>query len=316
MTWAGPTWAATAPICTKRRTSTAWPAKEYDSPTPMRCRVCSPTRATLITGKHAARLRITIWAEGSLDGPQRSEAASGRVAARLAPHRDDAGQILAVGRLYDRAGRQVAPGGCRSLSRNARLRRQHRRHTLGGAETFFWPYRGVGRFGSEFRYVPHLEFGQPGEYLTDRLTDEAISVIDRAGEKPFFLCLTHHAVHTPIEAKAADIQHFKGKRSAELQSPARRLCRHGEKPRRQRGSRPRSPEAPRTRSKHARHFHQRQRRLHRSGKVERPGRSGHQQRSASLGQRLALRRGHSRAAVGPPAWSDAGGRGLHTNRWF
>src|SRR5579864_9127643 len=28
--------------------------------------VCSPTRAMLLTGKHAARLRITIWAEGSL----------------------------------------------------------------------------------------------------------------------------------------------------------------------------------------------------------------------------------------------------------
>jgi len=31
--------------------------------------VCSPTRAALLTGKHAARLQITIWAEGSLKGP-------------------------------------------------------------------------------------------------------------------------------------------------------------------------------------------------------------------------------------------------------
>ncbi|HTU25540.1 MAG TPA: sulfatase-like hydrolase/transferase, partial [Pirellulales bacterium] len=31
--------------------------------------VCSPTRATLLTGKHAARLRITIWMEGSYGGP-------------------------------------------------------------------------------------------------------------------------------------------------------------------------------------------------------------------------------------------------------
>src|SRR6476646_5788630 len=32
--------------------------------------VCSPSRATLLTGKHAARLHITIWAEGALEGPK------------------------------------------------------------------------------------------------------------------------------------------------------------------------------------------------------------------------------------------------------
>jgi arylsulfatase A-like enzyme len=38
-------------------------------------------------------------------------------------------------------------------------------------------------------------------------------VIDRAGDRPFFLYLAHHAVHTPIEAKAADIRHFDAKLS-------------------------------------------------------------------------------------------------------
>ncbi len=30
--------------------------------------VCSPTRATLMTGKHAARLHYTIWSEGAESG--------------------------------------------------------------------------------------------------------------------------------------------------------------------------------------------------------------------------------------------------------
>jgi len=44
-----------------------------------------------------------------------------------------------------------------------------------------------------------------GEYLADRLTSESIKFINennpRITKKPFFLCLFHHAVHTPIQAK-------------------------------------------------------------------------------------------------------------------
>ena len=81
----------------------------------------------------------------------------------------------------------------------------------GAPQTFFWPYSGSGRFGPEFRYVPHLEFGKPGEYLTDRLTDEALRVIDHAGDQPFFLYLAHYAPHTPMEAKADDVRHFEAR---------------------------------------------------------------------------------------------------------
>ncbi len=45
-----------------------------------------------------------------------------------------------------------------------------------------------------------LPDGPEGEYLTDRLTDEAIRFIETNGEQPFFLYLTHYAVHTPVQA--------------------------------------------------------------------------------------------------------------------
>ncbi len=44
-------------------------------------------------------------------------------------------------------------------------------------------------------------FNDEGEYLADRLTDEAIKFIQENQEDPFFLYLAHYAVHTPIEAK-------------------------------------------------------------------------------------------------------------------
>lgn len=48
---------------------------------------------------------------------------------------------------------------------------------------------------------PKLVDGPDGEYLTDRLTDEAITFIGENKERPFFLYLSHYAVHTPIQAQ-------------------------------------------------------------------------------------------------------------------
>jgi arylsulfatase A-like enzyme len=174
--------------------------------------VCTPSRAALLTGKHAARLHMTIWSEGSQGGPKNRKLIQAdslhdlpHTETTLARHLHDAGYLTAlVGKwhLGDAAhypethGFDVNIGGTQ----------------WGAPNTFFWPYSGSGRFGPEFRYVPHLEFGKPGEYLTDRLTDEALRVIDHAGDRPFFLYLAHYAPHTPIEAKADDVRHFETKR--------------------------------------------------------------------------------------------------------
>jgi arylsulfatase A len=178
--------------------------------------VCSPTRAAVLTGRHAARVRMTIWSEGSLRGPQNRKLLQAdslhslpHTETTLAKHLQDAGYLTAlVGKWHlgdadhypETHGFDVNIGGTH----------------WGAPQTFWWPYRGTGRFGPEYRYVPHLEFGKPGEYLTDRLTDEAIRVIDHAGDKPFFLYLAHHAPHTPIEAKVDDVQYFQAKLSSDM----------------------------------------------------------------------------------------------------
>ena len=69
----------------------------------------------------------------------------------------------------------------------------------GAPPTFFWPFKNNTRFRNEFRYVPGLDFGKQGDFLTDQLTDKAIEIIDQAGKNPFFLYLAHYAPHTPIE---------------------------------------------------------------------------------------------------------------------
>ncbi len=68
---------------------------------------------------------------------------------------------------------------------------------------------------------PELPDGPPGEYLTDRLTDEAIKFIGAHKDKPFFLYLPHYAVHTPLQAKKEMIDKYKNKPASNGQHNAK-----------------------------------------------------------------------------------------------
>lgn len=59
--------------------------------------------------------------------------------------------------------------------------------------------------------IETLRDGPPGEYLTDRLTEEALRFIETQRERPFFLYLSHYAVHTPLQAKPSSIERYRRK---------------------------------------------------------------------------------------------------------
>ncbi|MDA8745009.1 sulfatase-like hydrolase/transferase [Rubripirellula amarantea] len=44
------------------------------------------------------------------------------------------------------------------------------------------------------------------DYLTDAITDEALSFIEEHHDKPFCLTVAYNAVHSPMQAKASDVQ--------------------------------------------------------------------------------------------------------------
>ncbi len=76
----------------------------------------------------------------------------------------------------------------------------------GAPPSYFYPYH-VARHGkSKEKFTPIK--GVKGEYLTDRLTNEAIDFITKNKDKPFALVLAHYAVHTPLEAPAETTQHY------------------------------------------------------------------------------------------------------------
>ncbi|UCF14283.1 MAG: sulfatase [Phycisphaerales bacterium] len=174
--------------------------------------VCSPTRASIMTGKYPARLHMTIWYESSANPPRGRKLIPPITQGNL-PHDE-----VTIAEVLKKAGYFTAHVGKWHLGDAAHYpQTQGFDVNIGGTfwgapYTFFYPYSGSGtRWDGEFRYVPHLEFGDEGEYLTDRLTDEALRVIENAKDKPFFLNLCYHTVHTPIEGKPELIDHYRKK---------------------------------------------------------------------------------------------------------
>ena len=63
---------------------------------------------------------------------------------------------------------------------------------------------------------PDLEAPE-GEYLTDRLTEEAVKFMQEHRRHPFFLYLPYYAVHSPIQAKQSLEQKYKNKGASSCQ---------------------------------------------------------------------------------------------------
>lgn len=162
------------------------------------CPVCSPTRASIMTGKYPARVGITQFIGGTSEGKLKDvpylhylPLEEKSVASAL---RDGGYQTWHVGKWHlgdeshhpDKHGFDVNIGGCHwGMPKNG----------------YFSPYG-----------IPTLPDGPPGEYLTDRLTDEAIALIEnRERNKPFFLDLSHYAVHIPIQAPEHLVRKYRKK---------------------------------------------------------------------------------------------------------
>jgi arylsulfatase A-like enzyme len=68
--------------------------------------------------------------------------------------------------------------------------------------------------------APGLQDAPKDEYLTDRLTDEAIEFIQRNHEQSWFLYLTHFAVHTPLQGRPDLVAKYESKPKGQLHDHA------------------------------------------------------------------------------------------------
>ena len=173
--------------------------------------VCSPTRASIMTGKSPARVHITDWIGGDDPGamipaPYDSHLplseftigeafqAGGYVTGYIGKWHlgDDLAMPSAQGFAFTRAVNHAGQPG-----------------------SHFAPYRSASMPETN---VTDLEGDRTGDYLTDRLTDEALRFVQQPRTQPFFLMLSHYAVHTPLEAKTDVTAKYAAKRDRQAVS--------------------------------------------------------------------------------------------------
>ena len=171
------------------------------------CFVCSPTRASLMTGKYPQRVGFT-----NLLSPDK------RSGANSAETHIPVGDTT-IGEAFQQAGYKTGYIGKWHIgSEKIGMPKQQgfdwqmatARHGLPGS--YFYPYK---KKNLSFADVPDLEDGKPGDYLTDVLTDKGIGFIKetvKEGKKPFFFIFGHYAVHTPIQAPKKLVEKYEAKK--------------------------------------------------------------------------------------------------------
>lgn len=163
------------------------------------CPVCSPTRASILTGKYPARVGVTDWIPGRAQWPTarllkptfRQELPHEEVT--IAEALEPLGYASAsIGKWHlgappfhpERQGFSINIGGT----------------NRGSPQSYFGPWD-----------LPNLKGGTREEYLTDRLTLEAEKFIEANRSRPWFVYLPEFAVHLPEQAKAETIERFRKK---------------------------------------------------------------------------------------------------------
>jgi len=192
------------------------------------CAVCSPTRASIQTGRYPARIGVTDWIRARFqvkDGdltppPEYVENGNRSLRTPSNPYWMDQEEVT-IAEVLKEAGYFTCHIGKWHLGPDDYYpEKQGYDINIAGCDmgqpvNYFDPY--ANKKGVDF---PTLKPREKGEYLVDRLADELVNVIQRNKDKPFFINMNYYAVHTPIQGKPELINKYEEKAKVDDQKHA------------------------------------------------------------------------------------------------
>ena len=178
--------------------------------------VCSPSRASILTGKYPARLRITTAIP--IKGYARIKNGTGTPLMDADYTMNLPLEELTIAEVLKNNGYSTSSIGKWHVCKDSLFFPQNQGfdENIGGSgrghsANYFYPYYGKWRMAEGHPWIEWntVKGGKPGDYLTDRLTVDALNFIEKNKNKPFFLYLSHYAVHTPIQVKENTLLKYK-----------------------------------------------------------------------------------------------------------
>jgi arylsulfatase A-like enzyme len=161
--------------------------------------VCSPYRASLMTGQYPARIGMTNYLQPDDTNHLSTDYTT------IAEMLKSAGYATAIIGKWHLTG--YASSGVKEVPPAMH----------GFDETIVSESEGIagGSYFHPYHFNPKIEKRLPDkEYLTDRQNLEAVEFIDRHRKHPFFLYLSHYAVHTRLVGKPQLVQKYSQKPGA------------------------------------------------------------------------------------------------------
>jgi arylsulfatase A-like enzyme len=160
------------------------------------CAVCSPTRASILTGQWPQRTGVTDYIGAPLTPEQwkrNTKLLPAPYADRLALDTPTLAKAMkAAGYATFFAGKwHLGPQGWWPENQGFDI-------NMGGIDRG-GPYGGKGYFSPYNN--PRLSNGPAGEHLPDRLAEETAKFIEANKDKPFFAYFSFYSVHTPLMAR-------------------------------------------------------------------------------------------------------------------
>lgn len=184
------------------------------------CCVCSPTRAAIMTGKSPARLLLTQWLPAGRWDRQRHRMIEGRYLGHMPL------EEVSIAEALREADYRTGFVGKWHLGTEPYYYPEHQGFDVniagrdyGAPGSYFYPFEGkwtIPGTGQTLVKSGPVD-GKPGDYLVDRLSEEAVGFIRDSADGPFFLVLSHYAVHAPLQGKPEKVAQYEAVSRADRQ---------------------------------------------------------------------------------------------------